>query len=242
MVGLNEIDFTRKLKPSALFNYFQEVANLAAEALGVGMNRVEREFGVAWILVRVRVELLRQLDWNEQLIIETWPQEPGKVEFQRDYLVLDQTGGIVARAVTGWVIMDTKQRRLRRTNLIPLQLPAIDRPRALDCQLRRLPEPGDLAPVYQRVIGYSDIDVYGHLNNSKYVDFIMDCFPVEFHRRHRMQSLELSFVNEALPGDTIQLLMERQPHTTGARYVEGINQRSGQKVFRAQVGFGCSAS
>lgn len=233
LVGLNEIDFARKLRPSALFNYFQDIASLAADALGVGMTRVGPEFGVAWILARMQVELLRQPDWGEQITIETWPQPPGRLEFERDYLVKDGSGGIVAKAVSSWVLMDIEQRRLRRPGLISLQLPPLTRSRAIDGQPERLSDPAELTAVYQRRIGYSDIDVNGHLNNARCVDFILDCFPLEVHRQSRVASLQLSFVNEALPGDTVTLLTDVAPASAARRYLTGINQRSDQVVFRA---------
>lgn len=234
-VGLNDVDFTRKLKLSALFNYFQDIANLAAENLGVGMTRVEQEFGVAWILVRIRVDMIRQPDWDEEITIDTWPQVPGKVDFERDYLVKDREGLAVARAVSQWVIMDIKQRRLRRTNLIPLSLSSIPQERAIDCQLGKLRVPEQLEMAYKRVIGYSDIDVNGHLNNCKYVDFILDCFPLASHQQQRVTSIEVNFINEVLPGDTIALRREIVPLNPQVPYIEGINEQNRQVVFRAQL-------
>jgi len=234
-VGLNDVDFRRRLKLSALFNYFQDIANLAAEALGVGMERVEQEFGVAWILTKVRVDLTRQPDWDEVLTIETWPQAPGKIDFERDYLVKDREGQVVAAAVSQWVIMDIGQRKLRRASHIPLVLPEVRSARAIDGQWGKLQPAGDLEVAYQRVIGYSDIDVNGHLNNCKYIDFIMDCLPMEVHRDHRVTRIEVNFVHEALPGDTVALYREAIPANHDLRYIEGVNTDSGEVVFRAQL-------
>lgn len=218
-----------------MFNYFQDIANLAAEALGVGMERVEQEFGVAWILTKVRVELKRRPVWDEVLTIETWPQSPGKIDFERDYLVKDEEGMVVAAAVSQWVIMDVEVRKLRRASHIPLVLPEVRSARAIDGQWGRLQPAGELEVAYSRVIGYSDIDVNGHLNNCKYVDFIMDCFPMEVHRDRQVASIEVNFVNEALPGDTVALYREATPAGPCLRYIEGVNVVSGEVVFRAQL-------
>ncbi len=61
---------------------------------------------------------------------------------------------------------------------------------------------------YDRTVGYSDVDVNEHLNNSRYVDFIMDCFTLEEHKKHSIKSIEVNYSNEALPGDTITLYKE----------------------------------
>ncbi len=94
---------------------------------------------------------------------------------------------------------------------------------------------GDLEVAYRRVIGYSDIDVNGHLNNCKYIDFIMDCFPREVHRERRVASIEINFVHEALPGHTVAIYREAVPASPDLRYIEGVNTASSEVVFRAQL-------
>lgn len=234
-VGFSEVDFTKQLKLSALFNYFQDIASLAAADLGVGMTQLEQEFGVAWVLARIRVDVIRQPAWNEDIVIETWPLVPGRLEFERDFLVFGSDGQIIARAISSWVIIDIQKRRLRRSDSIPFEFPPVSKARAIDCQLGKLLSPGELAVAYKRVIGYSDIDVNGHLNNSKFVDFIMDCFSIDSHQQHSVKSLEVSFINEALPGDTIVLYKETNPQDEQLRYIEGVNEQTEQVVFRSQL-------
>lgn len=234
-IGFSEVDFARQLKLSVLFNYFQDIASLAAADLGVGMAKLEQDYGVAWVLARIRVDLARQPVWNEDITIETWPLVPGKLEFERDFLVHDCDGNIIARAVSSWVIMDIQKRRLRRSDAISFVCPTVSLARAIDCQLGRIQAPGPLEVAYQRVIGYSDIDFNGHLNNSKFVDFIMDCFSMDTHQQSRVTSIEVSFTNEALPGDTVVLHRETKPQSPELRYIEGLSQQSGQVVFRAQL-------
>jgi acyl-ACP thioesterase len=48
---------------------------VAVDNLGIGINTLEQKFSVAWILIRIRVDILRNPEWNEDITIETWPQE-----------------------------------------------------------------------------------------------------------------------------------------------------------------------
>lgn len=232
-VDLRDVDFTKKLRLSNLFSLFQDIASLASENLGVGIEALEKKFGVAWILTRIRVEMLRYPSWDEEILIETWPLEPNKIEFDRDYLVKDKNGNIIIKAVSKWVIMDIKERKLRRTGLIDIQYPENITKRAMDGKLGKLKNFGKLIPAYDKVIGYSDIDFNGHLNNSKYVDYIMDCFPVKDHIHHAIKTIDLHFKNEALPGETIRLWKDVSLVDQNRIYIEG---KAGDKiVFQAEV-------
>jgi len=234
-IDLRDVDFTKKLKLSNLFSYFQDIASQAAEVLGYGIETLEEKFGVAWVVTRIRVEIIRLPVWDEEITIETWPLDPGKVEFDRDYLVKDANGNVIIRAVSKWVIMDIKERKLKRSELIGIQYPESRTERAIEGRLGKLKDFGQLEAAYDKVIGYSDIDFNGHLNNSKYVDYIMDCFPVEDHKNYSIQVIDINFLQEALPGDSIKLNKDTTKLNEHQIYIDGVNQTNGNVVFKSQV-------
>ena len=235
VVGLSDVDFTKTLKVGTLFGYFQDVASLAVENLGIGINTLEEKFSVAWVLIKIRVDIERLPVWNEKIILETWPQTPKRLEFNRDYMVRDADGNVLARAVSTWVIIDIKTRELQQTELIAVDYPEFITERALDCRLGKLKPYGRLEVAYKKIIGYSDVDFYGHLNNSKYIDYIMDCFTVEQHRKYRVGSIEIDYINEALPGDTLALYRDISALDSDMIYIEGVNEKDGNAAFKTRV-------
>lgn len=236
-VGGRDIDFRGRLKLSSLFTYFQDVADLHAENLGVGMKTIQEKYGFLWVLVRIRVDMARYPLWEEEITIDTWPQQPNKLEFMRDFLVKDSKGHILARAVSTWVIIDRNTRKLKKAETIHLSLPLITKERAIDCKLGKLRTKGQLEVFYKRRVGYSDIDFNEHLNNSKYVDFIMDAFSLEDHKNHSIESIEINYSNEALPGDTIVLYKDLFQIGSNTIYIEGINEKDDKLIFKSQVKF-----
>jgi len=234
-VDLRDVDFTKKVKLSTLFSYFQDVASLASVELGYGIEQLERQFGVSWVLIRIRVEITRMPEWDEKITIETWPLEPKRVEFERDYLVRDANGEVIIRAVSVWVLMDIHQRRLKRNDVIGIHYPSVIKERAFEKKLGKLNSYGPLEKVYQKVIGYSDVDFNGHLNNSRYVDYAMDCFPIENHQQFEVKAIEMNFINEALPGDTITLFRDVSKSHESKIYIEGQKGETGKTVFKASV-------
>src|SRR5699024_3303402 len=71
-IDLRDVDFKRRLKFSTLFSYFQDIGSLASEDLGFGIETLRENFGVTWILTRMRVNIIRHPGLNEDITIETW--------------------------------------------------------------------------------------------------------------------------------------------------------------------------
>jgi hypothetical protein len=49
-IKISDVDFTKALKMSALFNFFQDIASIDADNLGIGINTLEDKYGVTWII------------------------------------------------------------------------------------------------------------------------------------------------------------------------------------------------
>jgi acyl-ACP thioesterase len=57
----------------------------------------------------------------------------------------------------------------------------------------------------QRTVLYSETDMNGHMNNSRYLDWTDDFLGDEFNRTHRLKELQINFINEATLGMCITL-------------------------------------
>jgi medium-chain acyl-[acyl-carrier-protein] hydrolase len=235
MIELSDVDYKKQLKLSALFSYFQDISSIASDTLDLGINTIEEKYNVAWILIRIRVDVFRHPKWNEEITIETWPLEPKTLEFERDFVIRDSHGNVIIKAVSTWIILDIKSRRIKKSNTINPVYPDVRTDRAIECQLGKFKHKGELEIAYKKVIGYSDIDLNRHLNNSRYIDFIMDCFTLENHDQYCVDSIEVSFNNEALPGDTLALYKDISEVNEGIIYIEGINEKDLKTAFKAHV-------
>lgn len=234
-IELSDVDFNKKLRVSGLFKLFQDIASMASDNLGFGIETLETKFGVAWVLMRIRFDVTEMPSLNDELILETWPIKPSKIEFERDFIIRNGNGEILARAVSTWAIIDIETRKLVKTERISINYPEQITERAIECRLGKIKPAGQMDISYKRVIGYSDTDFNGHLNNSKYVDFIMDCFDIEKHKKYSVKSIEVNFINEIIPGDTVVLYVDLTLSSSGVVYIEGTNEKDNRTVFRSQL-------
>ena len=63
----------------------------------------------------------------------------------------------------------------------------------------------------------------------------MDCFTIEEHKKYFVKSIEINYLHEALPGETIELYTDTAGAKNNQVYIEGINDSSKLTTFKAQI-------
>jgi len=230
-----DVDYNRKLKPSALFSYLEDIANLNSAELGIDQDSIAKRANAAWIISRMRLQMDRYPAWKDDIIIETWPQLPQKYLFERDYIIKSADGEILGRGTSVWAIIDIDTRKPLPSETIKVDYPEIKAERAIDSKAARMAPFGDLVEIAHRPVCYSDIDMNGHVNNSRYIDYIMDCYPVETILKHPVKELQINYVNEALPGETVVFYKSHNPSDPENIYIEGRCQEDGRVIFKAII-------
>ena len=172
---------------------------------------------------------------NEKIKIETWPQEPKALQFERDYLIFDEKGEIIIRATSIWAIIDLSTRMIKRSRTIEIDYPDIRIERAHNQSFNILKASGELELAYKKVIGYSDTDINGHLNNAKYIDYIMDCFTVDNHKEYMVMDIEVNFIHELLPNESLILYRDISKLEENIIYIEGQRELDQLTAFKASV-------
>ena len=55
---------------------------------------------------------------------------------------------------------------------------------------------------------YNDVDVNGHINSVKYIEHVLDLFPVEWYKEYALKRLEIAYVAESHAGDKLAFRMQ----------------------------------
>ena len=228
LVTDTDADFLRRQKLSSMFGMFQDIAALHAANLGGEVNWLRDVRNVAWILMRIRVEVDRYPALAQNVIVETWPQAQQGL-YERDYTISGTDGEVLVRSAALWIIMNLGTREITREKFCNYQGLDIKKERALGRGVgRRKPMEG-AEPSYEKEIKFSDIDYNGHVNNAKYVDFVMDMFSMEEHKAREIKAIEMHYTTEISPGDV--LVLRRKALDEGADYIDGVRKEDGSTVF-----------
>jgi len=225
-------DLERRQRLSSMFEMFQDIAAFHASNLGADVNWLYDELDVAWILMRIRVEVDRYPVLSQSLMVETWPQKP-RALYERDYMIRSMEGESLVRASSTWVIMNLTTREIKRDMFLDYFGLEMKKERALGGGVGRLKPMDGAGFVYEKEIKFSDVDYNNHVNNARYVDYIMDCFSFEEHKAREVKAIEVHYINEIGPGDAIRLRCKDMEG--GASYVDGVRAADDAHVFNALV-------
>ena len=50
---------------------------------------------------------------------------------------------------------------------------------------------------------YNDVDINGHINSVKYIEHVLDLWPISWYQEHQIHRLEVAYVAEAHAGDRL---------------------------------------
>ena len=224
------VDFQEKIKPTNLMQLFQEAAGNHAQHLGAGYSQLFEE-NLFWALSRIRVELIRTPKWGEEIRIETWPCSLVGPFFRRDFIFFDSRDEIIFRGVSGWLLLSAENMRPQRADRLKIELPFNEGKFALETFPDRLNGSAE-TPVFSKKILYNEIDVNNHVNNTRYLDWVMDCFDSEFYLSHELKNFTLEFLGEMHWGDEVEL---RSGQEGSSYHIQAVNVKTGKAAFRADV-------
>ncbi|MBR4098978.1 MAG: acyl-ACP thioesterase [Clostridium sp.] len=235
-IDSRDVDGRGICKASALLGHLQEAATLAAEAGHFGRGVLSERYGAIWMLARSWYGLKRPLRWGENMAIRTWHRGRRGAMLYRDYDILVD-GEWVGESVSAWVLADRETHSLLRLHQIDELREGEGGELCKTMLLSKLRCPKDLAEVERRTMRYSDTDINGHVNNTRYADFacdLLDMDGIETQGRFLAQ-LRLGFLAECRPGE--QIILQVGPGEDGGSYVRGLDE-SGKSRFEAALFFG----
>ena len=229
-----DVDAQMRLRPSAFMDYAQEMAYLAADAMGFGYDAMIKD-GKAWVLSRLHFVFEDTPAWRDTLLLQTWHKGPSGPFYVRDFMFSDAaTGKPRVRGTSSWVIMDiTKRSLVRSTDLVELVNPAtIRKEDSIAENAARVAMPRGVTPEVAgtHTVGYSDIDLQQHTNNARYVLWATNCIDCALLREHPFKELTINFNHETVESDKVDLLCYR----SGLEfYIEGVC--NGSQVFCLKI-------
>lgn len=205
-------------RPSSVMDFLQEAATEHAVALGIGRDELTEKSRAIWMLVRLRYTLLRPLRSGERLHIKTWYRPPKGAFVLRDFdlFVGDEH---VGSALSTWVLADVETHSLLKAeDILSGGDPAEG---AFTEKLGKIRMPKDLEDAGGRRIGYSETDINGHANNTRYADYACDAVHFEELAGRYVRELQITYSAECLAGQTISLQRRQEGETW---YVRGVDK------------------
>lgn len=200
-----DFDCRRQLLPSAVLGLFQDAAGKHATELGVGYDAMLAR-KILWVLVRVRYQVEKMPPLYSRVRVTTWPLPSGKASCRRDYLIEDENGNLYIRGTSDWAFIHSEERRLLPVgDVYPLEVLCSDM--AFGDKTRKLPDFEPQGEAYIVTPGFCDLDMNGHVNNTKYANFVLDA--VVPREGEEIDTFQIDFRKEVMAGSRLSVLSRR---------------------------------
>ena len=226
------VDCFGRMTPASILMLIQEVAGRHCVALSVDYDTLARQ-GMFWAVTRHRVQVSRLPQLGENIRVETWPMPTTKVAYPRSVVAYDAAGNECFRAISLWVLMNLNTRSM----ILPGKsgISVVGSLRGLE-----LPSPGSLAlmdhtQTRQRQVCFTDLDRNGHMNNTRYLDWVSDLLPSAFHQGHEVKEFTICYHAEAREGQVLGLSWDFPQEDCLQVDARRADTDQGERVFSARL-------
>ena len=190
------------LKPSAILFYAQEVAGAHCKALALDYDTLAKR-RMFWAVIRHRVQVTRMPKLGETIRVETWPMPTTRAAYPRSVVAYDENGNECFRSISLWVLMDLDTRNMILPGKSGIVVSGTLRGTELALPNGLVPKP--MTNGRSRDVCFTDLDRNGHMNNTKYMDWIDDLLPSAFHEEHPVKEFTVCYHSEAREGQNLAL-------------------------------------
>ena len=211
-----DVGIERRMRPSVLFSLVQESAIAHTEELGMGREKT-LDKGLLWIVTMQNAQIERMPEYDEHLILRTWPGKTMHLIFPRYFGLYTADGQPLVRVSSMWSLIDSRTRSIvfPEKHGISIEGETTGDEIPLPSSIRK----ADLKPCRQFTVPYSFVDLNGHMNNTRYLDLAEDCIYEELQRSGQddagttgqnapgriLRSVRTEYIREVRLGDTISL-------------------------------------
>lgn len=189
------------LKESGLLNFLQDIATISAEKLGFGPTYVFSH-NFAWVVLKYRIELYKELKNLEKLVIKTESRGTTKLYAFRDFELYSQDKTLLGRVASAWALIDMESRKI-----LPMQS-ALNFVKPFEKRENDL-EYGKFEPLtrtdFQKEfeVRFDDIDVNKHANNCNYIIWALETLDSSFRLKYSPHVIDIKYKKELRLGDIV---------------------------------------
>lgn len=164
------------MRNSSLIDLLQDTSNMHLMTHPVLASFFE-ETGSVMFLTNRQVDIIRRPEYGERVHTKTWTYELNRMYGFRNTVIIGEDGELCVKSIAGGAFMDMKNGRPMRVSAELISRVKIGERLDMEYLPRKIAIP-DAAPAETSPVSVrrSDIDMYMHVNNARYLDITDELF------------------------------------------------------------------
>ncbi len=206
-------------KPSAVLELFQDAAGQHAEELGVGFaSMLHRNY--LWVMTRVKFKVLVEPKQYQKVVVKTWPLEPNRINYRREYLIEDLDGNVLISGGSEWVVIDSEKRKfVAASDLYPFNDGFIEEITFKE-KLQKIRDFQTDKEFYFVNAGFDELDFNNHVNNTKYAKYVLNAISPKSPLK--IDTFQIDFRKEVMEGEKLGIVYSQED---GVIFSKGVNEK-----------------
>ncbi|HWP96298.1 MAG TPA: acyl-ACP thioesterase domain-containing protein [Syntrophomonadaceae bacterium] len=197
-----QIDQSKEATPVSILHFLEDIAIFHSQAVGLGIDRLlEKRTG--WILNRWVLRMEKYPRLGDKISIKTWTSRFERFYARREFMIDDPQGNPLGRASSLWIYLNVDKKR-------PLRIPeqfeqayGVIEKMVMDDSYRDLPDMTDPETGMSFRVRRSDIDTNGHVNNARYVEWMIEGINGDLIQDYQLSELEVVYKKETVYGTNV---------------------------------------
>ncbi|SFI73930.1 acyl-[acyl-carrier-protein] thioesterase [Myroides guanonis] len=174
---VHEVDFSEcaasgALSLDGLCKIAQKVATKHSILGGISFHDLQK-IKQAWVLNKMRLEIDHLPKWQDIIHIKTWIESLDGIRSIRNFEIILNNRRIIGIS-TLWVIINTDRRRPESMLLPHSHFEKFNGITAIQQSFKNIPTQVEYKLLKNGIVEYSDLDMVQHVNNAKYIEWIIN--------------------------------------------------------------------
>ncbi len=206
IVSPQTVDFKQEITLASLVDLLLTTAGKNADDNNFGIRHLQGNNNT-WVLSRLAVEITEFPKQYETIYIETWIEDVFRLNTTRNFQIKNSKNEIIGKAVSLWVMINFDTRR-------PVELDKLgDIQQHAEHVKIDILSPAKIDNVSGTVENslqtkYSDIDINQHVTTVRYLQWMCDCFSLDFYQKYQLKRFDVNFMSEILYNEKVEVVKE----------------------------------
>lgn len=201
-------DINKNLKLVPLMRIFGDISALHEEELAHDGVKYLKDLGLSWVIYSYSINVHKKIPYKSSVSVETYLEGIKKFYACRVYRVYNENNDFVAEGKIIFLLIDLKKRRAVR---IPKEY----------CELINMGDNGSIELKSTKVeklvredlesnisVRRSDIDFNKHVNNTKYLEWVLEATPECILDEYSLISAKIKYEKEIRFGDCVKIICQ----------------------------------
>ena len=216
-VEVCDADYMGEYKLYHLFNYFTNIATENAMKINMWNKDMIHQYG--WVVAKQTLTLDCPMKIDDILEVSTIVDKGTFVAFPRYYFI-KKDGQEIGRCSSIWTLIDIQNRRIVAPKKVGIKIPEVHHSLRLETP-KTIQIDIPLHFVVKRQVLYSDVDTNQHMNNARYIEWVLDILDYQIHQQSFIQEISINYKKEIRPLEYVDLYLGQSEN----RYIiEGKNE------------------